>query len=243
MTSTTEGRNDNNLFRRVHSIVWSDLPALLPAVPIIAISGSLLGATNLVASVIFPMIAVTFIMAGLGWAFGIVLQASKEASLNFSGAIVGWRQHLHTSAKAGFFGLAVGGIMSCIAFAQVAMNNGAPVEVLMAGRIGGGVLLVLALLVLPAALLRSAETDSKRLSFYELAGNLSRSPRILFHGTCVTAAFICSGVVLGPIVMGGAVPLIAALYVVALEPLRQSHRIHFETRREFQLKKEGRNNV
>lgn len=222
MTTTIGGKSSDNVLKTIHSIVWDNLPALLPTLPVIALSWSLMSATNLAASPILPMIAMSLIMASLGWAFSIVRQAANQSQSTSPGTTVGPRRHFATAARAGCFGLVVGGAISSMAFAQIAMENGAPVEVLMAGQIGSGVLLLLAFALLPAALLRSAEKDRGDPSFYELVGTLSRSPKILFHGACVTASFISVGVVFGPIVMGGIAPYITASYAVALEPLRPS---------------------
>lgn len=222
MTTTIGGKSSDNVFKKMHSMVWGDLPALLPTMPVIAIGWSLMSGADSAASTILPIIAMSLIMASLGWAFSIVRQAANQSQSTSPGTTVGPRRHFATAARAGCFGLVVGGAISSMAFAQIAMENGAPVEVLMAGQIGSGVLLLLAFSLLPVALLRSAERDEGDFSFYELVGALARSPKILFHGVCVTATFISVGVVFGPIVMGGIAPYITASYAVALEPLRPS---------------------
>lgn len=222
MTTTIGGKSSDNVLKTIHSIVWDNLPALLPTLPVIALSWSLMSATNLAASPILPMIAMSLIMASLGWAFSIICQAANYSQSKYPEVTGGRRQHFATAVRAGSYGLILGGAIHSMTFARIALENGAPLEILIAGQIGSGVLLLLAFALLPAALLRSAEKDRGDPSFYELVGTLSRSPKILFHGACVTASFISVGVVFGPIAMGGIASYIAASYAVALEPLKHS---------------------
>ncbi len=223
MTTTISSNQSDSVIKKMHSMAWSELPVLIPIVPVIAVSWSLLVATNFGDLSALPIIAMALMMASLGWAFGIVRQAAHRPKSTSAGVLTGRRRHFATAARAGAFGLVVGCAMSVMAFAQIATDSGAPVEIVLAGEIGSGVFLLLAFLVLPAALLRSVGREPGDLSFYELVAGLARAPRVLFYGGCVTGAFFSTGVVFGPIVMGALAPYIAALYVVALEPFRQSH--------------------